>query len=207
HYLWCCFRGLVFFGQALFSIYRATIPVGALVRPRERHTVYYTRKLSGFVQVLNFVPFIEDELGQERPPSELKSITFPSSETAGMVLALLNSSLFYWFLTIYSDVRNLNKREILGLPVINNSHGIVHELEEKVQRLMESYQRTSEVLTMRYKKHGVLHIQCIYPKKSKPIIDDIDLAYGRAIGFGDEELDFLVNYDVKYRMSGADDEA
>ncbi len=25
-------------------------------------------------------------------------------------------------------------------------------------------------------------------------------------GFTDEELDFIINYDIKYRMGGADDE-
>ncbi len=69
---------------------------------------------------------------------------------------------------------------------------------------MESYQRSSEVLTMRYKKHGTLHIQCIYPKLSKDLINKIDLTYGRAIGLDDDTLDFVVNYDIKFRMGGAE---
>jgi len=28
----------------------------------------------------------------------------------------------------------------------------------------------------------------------------------RHYGFTDEELDFIINYDIKYRMGGADDE-
>jgi hypothetical protein len=35
---------------------------------------------------------------------------------------------------------------------------------------------------------------------SKPIIDEIDRALARHYGLSDDELDFIINYDVKYRM-------
>lgn len=38
------------------------------------------------------------------------------------------------------------------------------------------------------------------PKQSKPIIDKIDSALAHHYGFTDEELDFIINYDIKYRM-------
>ena len=66
--------------QRLLSvIYNASIPIGQLIRPHQKYQIYYTRKLSGFVQILNFIPCIEDESGQQRHPSELKEITFSSS--------------------------------------------------------------------------------------------------------------------------------
>jgi hypothetical protein len=40
--------------------------------------------------------------------------------------------------------------------------------------------------------------------ESKPIIDEIDRALAEHYGFTDEELDFIINYDIKYRM-GQDD--
>ena len=45
-----------------------------------------------------------------------------------------------------------------------------------------------------------MKIQCIYPKYSKPIIDEIDCILSRHYGFTEEELDFIINYDIKYRM-------
>ncbi len=53
-------------------------------------------------------------------------------------------------------------------------------------------------------------------KKSKPIIDEIvgvaspveNRVLAQHYGFTDEELDFIINYDIKYRMgrdSGGDD--
>ena len=38
------------------------------------------------------------------------------------------------------------------------------------------------------------------PQLSKPIIDEIDKVLAKHYGFTDEELDFIINYDIKYRM-------
>ncbi len=35
---------------------------------------------------------------------------------------------------------------------------------------------------------------------SKPIIDEIDRVLAEHYGFTDVELDFIINYDIKYRM-------
>ena len=35
---------------------------------------------------------------------------------------------------------------------------------------------------------------------SKPIIDEIDRVLAQHYGFTEEELDFIINYDIKYRM-------
>jgi hypothetical protein len=52
-------------------------------------------------------------------------------------------------------------------------------------------------------KHDTLTVQCIYPKASKLLLDQIDTALARHYGFTDEELDFILNYDIKYRLGGA----
>jgi hypothetical protein len=41
---------------------------------------------------------------------------------------------------------------------------------------------------------------------SKPIIDEIDYVLAQYYGFTDEELDFIINYDIKYRMGASDAE-
>ena len=42
--------------------------------------------------------------------------------------------------------------------------------------------------------------QYFYFKESKPIIDEIDTVLAQHYGFTEEELDFIINYDIKYRM-------
>jgi hypothetical protein len=51
--------------------------------------------------------------------------------------------------------------------------------------------------------HDTLSVQCIIPKYSKPIVDEIDRALARHYGLSAEELDFIINYDVKYRMGAS----
>jgi hypothetical protein len=45
-----------------------------------------------------------------------------------------------------------------------------------------------------------LRIQTFGYAKCKPIIDRIDRILASHYGFSDEELDLVVNYDIKYRM-------
>lgn len=168
------------------------------------HPIFYTRKLSWFVQVLDFIPQIYDDNGNVRDPSELKVLYFDSSRTRDVLLALLNSSLFYWTLTTNSDMRNLNKREVVSiqLDVDRMSPSQARRLSDLSRSLMTDFKDNSDFLESNYANLGRLRIQAIYPRKSKAIIDEIDRALAEHYGFTDEELDFLLNYDIKYRMGG-----
>ena len=52
----------------------------------------------------------------------------------------------------------------------------------------------------KYKTTGKVEYDEFYLKLSKPIIDNIDRVLAKHYGFTDEELDFIINYDIKYRM-------
>ena len=47
---------------------------------------------------------------------------------------------------------------------------------------------------------GALNMMSFTLKQSKAIIDKIDRVLAQYYGFTDEELDFIINYDIKYRM-------
>ena len=68
------------------------------------------------------------------------------------------------------------------------------------EKLMDDIQANSEMSTINYRTRGSLTIQSTYPRLSKPIIDEIDRVLAEHYGFTDEELDFIINYDIKYRM-------
>jgi hypothetical protein len=48
-----------------------------------------------------------------------------------------------------------------------------------------------------------LRIQTFEYADCKPIIDEIDRVLGHHYGLSSQELDFIINYDIKYRL-GAD---
>ncbi|MFN0314597.1 MAG: hypothetical protein ACKVQA_06150 [Burkholderiales bacterium] len=57
---------------------------------------------------------------------------------------------------------------------------------------------------------GTTETQSFKIQNSKPIIDEIDTVLAEHYGFTSEELDFILNYDIKYRLgraaeSGAED--
>ena len=169
--------------------------------------IFYSRKVGYFLQVLDFEPRVLDGQGQRRPPSELKKLRFASVEHAQLALCCLNASLFYWFVTVFSDCRNLNKREVDALPIdleaLSNSAS-KRLLLQLGGALMADLQKNSQNSEMHY-GHDTLTIQCIYPSASKLIIDKIDILLSQHYGFTEEELDFIINYDIKYRM-GVDTE-
>jgi|GEM_PF-1944287 len=74
------------------------------------------------------------------------------------------------------------------------------ELLSLADALMADLKNNSVNRTLSF-QHDTLTVQCIYPKTSKPIIDRIEQALARHYGFTNEELDFLLNYDIKYRLS------
>jgi hypothetical protein len=167
-----------------------------------RNRIFYTRKLSWFVQILDFVPGITDGRGRKREPSELKEVIVSNEQQRSSFLCALNSTLFYWLLTVWSDCRNLNKREVLGIPLDFDSldKSSQDKLDKLAGLLMEDFKKNSRILEMNYAEWGMMKIQCIYPKHSKPILDKIDMVLAGHYGFTPEELDFILNYDIKYRL-------
>jgi hypothetical protein len=55
-------------------------------------------------------------------------------------------------------------------------------------------------LHARHLKRGQTDSYTIYARKSKTIIDDIDRSLARHYDLSSTELDFIINYDLKYRM-------
>jgi hypothetical protein len=167
-----------------------------------KHKIYYSRKVGYFLQVLDFEPRVLDGNGKRRPPSEFKELKFANNDMAKLALCCLNSNLFYWFVTVFSDCRHVNKREIDAFPVnltALSESALKKQLVKLATALMQDLQQHSENRTMRF-THDTLTVQCIYPKISKPIIDEIDTVLAGHYRFTAEELDFILNYDIKYRL-------
>jgi hypothetical protein len=194
-------------GRLLRTIGARSSSIGDSLAHSAGHVVLYTRKLRYFVQFFDFAPELRDAHGKRRDPSELKSFSFPTAPEARAALSALNSSLFFWFLVAASDCRNLNRREILAFP-LDLAH--IPPQEDKAltalsQDLMRDFQQNSSMVTANYET-GPLRIQTFQPRLSKPIIDEIDRVLAEHYGLTDEELDFIINYDIKYRMGGAEPE-
>lgn len=73
-------------------------------------------------------------------------------------------------------------------------------LKLMVDTLMKDYIKNSMIKERNQKLTGLVRYREFYPVQSKGIIDEIDKLLAKHYGFTDEELDFIINYDIKYRM-------
>lgn len=122
------------------------------------------------------------------------------------LIALLSSNTFWWWYTLTSNLRHLNPYDIQSFPIpisaLSDS-----QLSQLGSTYHEDLVRNSTMLVREQKKTGRTETQSFKIQKSKAIIDDIDRALAPHYGFTDEELDYIINYDIKYRMGLNGEEA
>ena len=184
--------------RAFGQLVRGRERLAESVKPQCRFPIYYTRKFGYFLAFLDFVPEIIDSKTNSRvPPTELKAIGLSSQESVETLVAALSSSTFFWYWNILSDCRNLNKRDVLAFPF--HVDDIPPPVTERVaglgRRYLDELRKTSRTMLK-----GGLRIETFDYGTCKPIIDEIDRLLAEYYGFTDEELDFIINYDIKYRM-------
>jgi hypothetical protein len=115
------------------------------------------------------------------------------------IIAALSSDIYWWWYTISSNLRDLNPYDINNFP-LPKSILTDKDLHELGKQYMIDLKHNSSFLIRNQKQTGKTETQMFKIQKSKPIIDEIDRILARHYGFTDEELDFIINYDIKYRM-------
>ena len=75
-------------------------------------------------------------------------------------------------------------------------------MAENLKRSMTAGARRKAIVTQQ--GHRISYDE-INASSSKSIMDGIDRALARVYGFTPLHLDLLINYDVKYRMGGSED--
>jgi hypothetical protein len=104
------------------------------------------------------------------------------------------------FFTAFSDNRNVNLRELHQFRFSIPSDQIRGDLIKLGKSLMQDMQEHSEMRVCNYKSIGTIQNQYFFQGQSKRIIDQIDKVLAAHYGFTDEELDFIMNYDIKFRF-------
>jgi hypothetical protein len=163
--------------------------------------VFYHNAPRYWIRAMTFAPYFWSERDGEQQSSHVKSLTLASETDAGATVAALNSSLFFWWFLLLSNCRDLTMREIEHFPLglDNMDADYKHQLSVLGQRLMEDYRKNAVRKEASYSTGKVVYDE-FYPRHSKPILDEIDHVLAKHFGFSDEETDFIVNYDVKFRM-------
>ncbi len=150
---------------------------------------------------MNFMPLYESASSNDPSSNHFKTLYTDSSLIADSLLAVLNSNLFFLWFVNYSACRDLTLRDLATFPIklTTSSTEVMKRLQVLTEELMISLNKNSVIREYNYAS-GKLRYQEFYMRKSKPIIDEIDRVLAKHYGFTDEELDFIINYDIKYRM-------
>ena len=109
------------------------------------------------------------------------------------------NSVYYFFYKNYSNCRDFSDREITAFPLGQLIEWVKKELNSLEVSLNKSYMENVRIKNRAYDS-GVVFYEEYYPALSKHIIDQIDTVLAEHYGFTPEELDFIINYDIKYRM-------
>ena len=126
-----------------------------------------------------------------------KNKGFDSAIKADYYMSALNSNLYWWYYSLNYDMFNQTDANILDFQLSYNEKIGINLLA----KILEEDLDKNKTMLVTNKKDGDTNVSYAYNKKlSKSIIDKIDMALAEHYSFTEEELDFIINYDIKYRM-------
>jgi hypothetical protein len=167
--------------------------------------VYYQEATNYWTKAVCHIPFYKKNGVVMRPPHS-RLLYFSDEQTARAMMALLNSSLFYvWFAT-FSDGFHLSHALVKDFPIgedfcqIKELHLLSRRLEEDIQRHTRRSTRHTGRATIHNRRELLIEIEEYQMRYSKALLDEIDHVLAQYYNLTDEELDFIINYDSKYRL-------
>lgn len=133
----------------------------------------------------------------EKLSSEFKKYSFTSNENAWIFMAIMNSSLYYFFWECISDVWHITSKD-LSFFNFDIDRLTINERE----RLISLGKELEQDLELKKVYIGSKQTEYEYKhKKSKLIIDDIDKVLKEHYKLTEQEYIYIIDYNLKYRMN------
>lgn len=164
---------------------------------------FYVHRIPfNYIKCFNFVPYFWNEIDGEKKSEDYKPYSLLDRNAEKIVLAILNSNLFFWWWYLLFEGYHCGRHEIYAFPIGLGTMSFASSilLDSLADMLMLDLSSKKSRKIAQYKSTGRVEYDEFYPRLSKPIIDEIDRVLAQHYGFTAEELDFIINYDIKYRM-------
>jgi len=118
---------------------------------------------------------------------------------------ILSSNLFFWYYHIYSNCRDFKQSELVSFPfdLDNFSEMEIEKISEEYNLYIKDIENNSKVKNVSYA--NVKQYKEYYPRYSKYIIDRIDMLLKNVYNLTEEEVDFLINFDIEFRIDTEDE--
>ena len=174
--------------------------IGRLTTIREtKHFVFYQEATQYWSKATIGLPYYAKD-GTAGAPAHGRYVYCAKVGEAAAVSAILNSSLFYAYFITYGDCFHLSDTLVTKFPVPKDILGDTRltDLGKKLQKSLTDNATNKAIDTRDGSRIEYAEFRA---GESKPIMDDIDWVLAEHYGFTAEELDFILNYDIKYRLA------
>jgi hypothetical protein len=162
------------------------------------HKVYYKITGVGHWFTITTRPPRFLRQGSESSSTREQAICLLDLAVRNRAFTLLNSSLFYWFYQVRTNCRDFNPSDYKSFPIPETLSS--EDFSNLSLDLQKNLDISSGFINVSHSKTGAIQLEQFKPRQAKAIIDEIDRVLAKHYGFTDEELDFIINYDIKYRM-------
>jgi hypothetical protein len=140
---------------------------------------------------------------QRQESNEYKIFSAASAADQKVLVSVFNSTLYFWYWELIGDGWHITSKELdnffFNMETLSTTNRSV--LVKLCEDLMVDLDKKKVFVGTKQTEYEYYH------RLSKPIIDEIDRVLAQHYGFTDEELDFIINYDIKYRMGREAEEA
>ena len=116
--------------------------------------------------------------------------SFEACDSKALV-ALMSSTLFWWFRNAYSEGRHSYVYEFERFPIPKLSKQTLVNPDKLGKKLQADIEKKANFTSTGTKEYRL--------RKSKHIIDEIDRLICPLYGLSDEEMEFIINYDIAFR--------
>jgi hypothetical protein len=170
----------------------------AIAATPTNHFLFYQEATQYWVKAVVGLPYYAKNK-KVTAPAHGRYLYFASKSAALAAHALLNSSLFYTYFIAYGDCFHLSDTLARSVPVPASvfEDAALQDLSRRLSRDLEKNATRTAIDT---KDGDRIEYAAFNVSESKPILDEIDRVLAKHYGFTDEELDFIINYDIRYRM-------
>lgn len=195
-------------GQTLYG----RIPkIGSIIEKTILNKLFKQTKLGSFVKtsgspiIYRFAGgrYFKVVINYSNGSSAERTIYFANSKIADAVGCILSSNLSFWFYQIFSDNLNWKSYEIENFAIPQLSTENIEYLGNLYSRYLTDIEAKANVRTTSVEStYNVDSFKEYKIVRSKTIIDEIDDYIGPLYGLTQEEIDFIKNYELEFRMAG-----
>jgi hypothetical protein len=161
-----------------------------------QHVLYYQEACRYWAKISLGEPFATKN-GVAEFPDHWRKVSFLSKANHRFAFCLLNSSLFYWYYSTFSDCEHINDSLVKGFPIPADSD--VAAFGALALELDKDLRGNATRKTINTRHGDVIAYDELSASSSKQVIDRIDEVLAKAYGFSSAELISIQSYDLKYR--------